>query len=83
MTGWSRGFYARLFEIDPDAAALGRRHAGYGAVPPHYASVAEALLHALATTLGPAFTPEVRAAWAEAYTLVAAVMRRAAEATRR
>jgi hemoglobin-like flavoprotein len=116
----ARGFYARLFEIDPDAArlfaatdmdaqrdkfvamlvaivaavdeprvlvadaaALGRRHAGYGAVPPHYASVGEALLQALATTLGPAFTPEVRAAWAEAYTLVAAVMRRAAGATTR
>jgi hemoglobin-like flavoprotein len=111
-----RCFYARLFEIDgdaarlfaatdmvaqrakfvamiglivraidepralvPDVAALGRRHAGYGATEQHYASVGEALLSALGATLGPAFTPAVRGAWAEAYALVGAVMRRAAD----
>ena len=111
----ARCFYARLFEIDSDAArlfaatdmdvqrtkfvamlgtivgaidepralvhglaALGRRHVAYGATEQHYASVGEALLAALGTTLGPAFTPDVRVAWSEAYALVAAVMLRAA-----
>jgi hemoglobin-like flavoprotein len=32
--------------------------------------VGEALLMALADTLGDAFTPELRAAWAEAYALI-------------
>jgi hemoglobin-like flavoprotein len=60
-------------------AALGRRHAAYGATEQHYASVGEALLAALGATLGPAFTPDARLAWSEAYALVAAVMRRAGD----
>jgi len=67
---------------DPDAmvprlAALGRRHAGYGVHESHYAAVGEALLHALSATLGDALPPDARAAWAHAYALIGAVMRRA------
>jgi hemoglobin-like flavoprotein len=61
----------------PQVAALGRRHASYGVTDRHYRLVGEALLSALAGALGAALTPEHRSAWAEAYTLVAAIMRRA------
>ena len=111
----SQAFYARLFEIDPNAArlfgetdmntqrrkfcdmldtivaavelddparlvtasaALARRHAGYGVLAAHYDSVGEALLWALANTLGGAWTDDVRAAWREAFALLASMMRR-------
>lgn len=62
----------------PDAAALGRRHTGYGARDRHYEVVGEALRDALSETLGPAFTSELRDAWMEAYALLSGVMRRAA-----
>ena len=61
----------------PAVAALGRRHTHYGVEPRHFDSVGEALLRALGDTLGVAFTPAVRQAWAETYGLVASVMRRA------
>lgn len=60
--------------------ALGSRHAGYGAVAAHYDAVGAALLWTLARGLGDAFTPEVEAAWAEAYALVATTMLDAAQA---
>jgi hemoglobin-like flavoprotein len=63
----------------PAVAELGRRHAGYGVRPAHYATVGAALLATLEEGLGAAFTPEVRDAWAAAYGLVADVMQRAAE----
>jgi hemoglobin-like flavoprotein len=44
--------------------------------PHHLDSVGEALLHALASTLGAAFTPALHEAWASA-ALVASVMQRA------
>lgn len=59
---------------------MGRRHVGYGVKPQHYDTVGEALLWTLDTGLGPAFTPEVKEAWASAYTLLATVMKEAAEA---
>ncbi len=65
-------------ELVAVAAALGRRHASYGASDRHYASVRDALLSALHATVGTAFTPAARVAWSEAYVLVASVMRRAA-----
>ena len=61
----------------PAMAALGKRHTGYAVEHHHFDSVGEALLSALGDTLGSAFTTEVRRAWAEAYALVASVMRRA------
>jgi nitric oxide dioxygenase len=63
----------------PAAAALGRRHATYGVTARHYALLGEAFRDALAESLGPRYTPEVAAAWAEAYALLAGVMLRAAE----
>ena len=68
----------RLDQLVPAVEALGRRHAGYGVEDEHYDTVASALLWTLSTGLGPAFTPEVEAAWTEAYTLLATVMKNAA-----
>ena len=63
-----------LETLIPAVEALGRRHAGYGVQPGHYATVGRALLDTLAVGLGEDFTPEVRAAWSEAYELLAGVM---------
>ena len=61
----------------PEIGELGKRHARYGVEHQHFNSVGEALLSALADSLGDAFDRDVRQAWAEAYALVASVMRRA------
>lgn len=61
----------------PAIAALGRRHAQYGVESRHFDSVGEALIAALGEAIGDGFTPEVRAAWSNAYALIASVMRRA------
>ena len=69
-----------LNDIDrllPAVAALGKRHSNYGVQAHHFDSVGEALLDAFAETLGDEFTPELRAAWAEAYDLLASVMKTA------
>ena len=58
---------------------LAKRHAGYGVELRHFDSVGDALLWAIADTLGPRFTPELRAAWGAAYALIASVMKRAIE----
>jgi hemoglobin-like flavoprotein len=59
-------------------AGLGRRHVHYGVKDRDYESVGAALLWTLEEALGSAFTPDVRAAWSEAYLVVATIMRRAA-----
>lgn len=64
----------RLDLLAPAIEALGRRHAGYGAREAQYDTVGEALLWALRESLGDAFTPDVREAWAEAYYTIASVM---------
>ncbi|GLQ32600.1 globin family protein [Litoribrevibacter albus] len=53
---------------------LGRRHTVYKVEPHHYQTVATALLWTLEQGLQSAFTPEVKAAWVEAYTIIAGVM---------
>ena len=63
----------------PPLAPLAYRHTGYGVQVRHFDSVRDALLWALADTYGPDLTPDERAAWADAYTLVASVMKRAFE----
>jgi hemoglobin-like flavoprotein len=68
----------RIDELLPAIEALGRRHRGYGVSDEHYETVGAALLWTLEQGLGPAFTPEVRAAWTETYTVLAAVMQRGA-----
>ena len=57
---------------------LGRRHATYGIEDRHYETVGAALLWTLEQGLGQAFTPAVRAAWTEVYTLIATTMQEAA-----
>jgi hemoglobin-like flavoprotein len=59
---------------------LGRRHVAYGVTEAHYDTVGSALLWTLGTGLGEQFTPPVEAAWAEAYTTLASVMKQAATA---
>ena len=61
-------------ELFPAAAALARRHVGYGVKGEHYDTVGAALLWTLATGLGQAFTDDVKAAWIAAYTVLCKVM---------
>lgn len=68
----------KLDDIVGPVQALGRRHAGYGVLPGHYESVGAALLWTLGQGLGSDFTPEVEAAWAATYGLLATVMQEAA-----
>ena len=68
----------RLETIVPAVKALGLRHAGYGVVDAHYATVGEALLWTLEQRLGESFTPETSAAWSAAYGLLAQTMQSAA-----
>ena len=69
---------SRLDVITPVIDQLGRDHVRYGVLDEHYSSVKEALLFALGQTLGDDYTPEVESAWAEAYDLLADMMRGAA-----
>jgi len=57
---------------------LGRRHVAYGVTDAHYDTVGSALLWTLGKGLGEQFTPPVEAAWIEAYTTLASVMKQAA-----
>ena len=61
----------------PAVAGLGRRHAGYGVEDRHFDSVGDALLWALSDVLGADLDQAHRDAWANAYALIASVMRRA------
>jgi len=60
--------------IAPIVEDLGIRHAAYGVVAKHYEPFGVALLDALEQTLGAEFTPQVKAAWAEAYTTLSDTM---------
>ncbi|MCI0395955.1 MAG: globin domain-containing protein [Chloroflexi bacterium] len=68
----------RIDELVPAVQLLGRRHAGYGVKPEHYATVGAALLWTLEQGLGEAFTQEVWEAWVAVYTLLANTMQSAA-----
>ena len=68
-----------LDELVPVVEALGKRHAGYGVKEADYATVGSALLWTLEQGLGPAFTPDVKAAWAAVYQVLASTMRTAAK----
>lgn len=63
-----------LDALVPAVKALGRRHVTYGVKAEHYGTVATALLWTLEQGLGEGFTPEVREAWTEAYTVLATTM---------
>lgn len=80
MLGTAVANLDRLQTIVPAVQALGRRHATYGVPLESYDTVATALLWTLGQGLGDAFTPPVEAAWTEAYTILANVMKDAAVA---
>jgi hemoglobin-like flavoprotein len=63
-----------LDSIAPKLRELGARHVGYGARPEYYPVVAEAMLASMADIAAEAWTPDIAAAWAEAFGLVASVM---------
>ena len=69
----------RLEQLVPAVQDLGRRHAGYGVKVEHYRTVGEALLWTLEKGLGDAFTPEMKAAWAAVYGLLARTMQQPAD----
>ena len=62
----------------PAIEDMGRRHVGYGVKDEHYATVGSALLWTLEQGLGSDFTPEVKEAWTEVYTVLATTMQKAA-----
>jgi nitric oxide dioxygenase len=68
------GSLDRLDQILPQLEHLARRHVAYGAEEAHYAVVGETLMWTLEQGLGEAFTPEARAAWADAYDALAGAM---------
>ncbi|WP_127090926.1 globin family protein [Aquabacter cavernae] len=65
---------SNLEAVVPAAQVLAKRHVAYGVKDAHYAPVGAALLWTLEQGLGPDFTPEVKAAWAEAYGILSSVM---------
>ena len=65
--------------ILPAIKDLGKRHVGYGVKEEYYDTVGDALLWTLEQGLGEDFTAEVKEAWAEAYKLLASVMKDAAK----
>jgi hemoglobin-like flavoprotein len=81
MIGLAVDSLDRLDELAPKLTSLGRRHVGYGVREAHYETVGAALLWTLEQGLGAAdFTPEIRAAWASAYALLARTMKAGAAA---
>ena len=65
--------------LAPGLQELGRRHEQYGVRGEDYGTVGAALLWTLEQGLGAGFTPEVKSAWAAAYTLLAAAMQTPAQ----
>jgi len=80
MIGTAVAGLDRLETIVPAVQALGKRHVGYGVQDSHYDTVAAALLWTLEQGLGSAFTPDVKAAWTNAYGVLAGTMKEAAAA---
>ena len=63
-----------LPRIVPVAEELARAHVDFGVTKEQYAPVGAALIDTLEGGLGDAFTPEIKAAWLEAYTTLSNVM---------
>jgi hemoglobin-like flavoprotein len=63
-----------LETILPAASALAKRHIDYGIKAADYEPVGAALLWTLERGLGAQWTPELEAAWTEAYTVLAGFM---------
>lgn len=70
--------YARnidnLAALTPDVERIAQKHVGLQILPEHYPHVADALLAAIEEVLGDAATPDVLAAWGEAYWFLADIL---------
>lgn len=70
--------YARnidnLGALGPAVERMAQKHIGYAIQPDHYPHVAKALLAAIEQVLGDAATPEIIAAWGEAYWFLADIL---------
>jgi hemoglobin-like flavoprotein len=77
--GFAVGALTKPEALLPAVQDLGRRHVGYGVKEAHYATVGSALLDTLAAGLGPAFTPDAKAAWTKTYTVLSTTMIGASE----
>jgi hemoglobin-like flavoprotein len=60
--------------------AMGKKHVDYGVTHEMYAFVGDSLLSTLAEVAGPDWTPELAAAWTEAYNAIAGLMQKGAAA---
>ncbi len=58
---------SNLPSVLPAASALAKKHVNYGVEAAHYPIVGAALLWTLEKGLGEAWTPDVAAAWTDAY----------------
>lgn len=58
---------------------LGRRHAGYGALPEHYPAVGASLIATLQHFAGDAWTPEIEESWVAVYGVISSTMISASE----
>jgi nitric oxide dioxygenase len=63
-----------LESVLPAASALAKRHVDYGVKAADYAPVGAALLWTLEKGLGDQWTPDLAAAWTEAYTVLSNFM---------
>ncbi len=76
------GSLRNLASVMPAVESLAVKHVSYGVKPAHYGQVGEALLWTLERGLGPDFTPEVKAAWAQTYRALSGAMIAAAYGNR-
>lgn len=60
--------------------ALGQKHVGYGVTAEMYDWVGDSLIATLAESAGTAWSPELQAAWIDAYTAIATLMQQEAVA---
>lgn len=78
MIGTAVNSLNNLEAVVPAVQDLGRRHVGYGVTDQMYETVGASLIETLEVGLGDEFTPDVKGAWVEVYTLLATTMKDAA-----
>jgi hemoglobin-like flavoprotein len=81
MIGKAVGMLDKPAALLPVLRSLGARHAEYGVVTAHYATVGAALMKTLAQGLGAAWTPETQEAWATVYGVIRDTMLEGAAST--
>ena len=65
--------------LGPALKSLGARHFEVGTIEKHYPLVGQALLETFSTYLGKDWTPDLAAAWTDAYGAIATTMLKGAE----